>query len=60
MQDFFAILIVASAVAFLARRAWQHFTRWRASACGGCSGCVSDSSQKQSLVSISISRGENP
>jgi hypothetical protein len=39
MQDFFAILIVTIAAAFLASRAWRHVTKRAAGRCGSCANC---------------------
>jgi hypothetical protein len=54
MQDFFVILIVFAAAAFLVRRMWQAMTKRRSGACGACSNCPSNATSKTpSLVSIS-------
>jgi hypothetical protein len=53
MQDAVAILIVACAAAFLARRAWLKLARRRAGACGSCGSCGSaDSLKTRPLVTI--------
>jgi hypothetical protein len=52
MQDFVALLIVAAAAAFLARRAWQRAARRAGcSACTSCSG--SAAANPHGLVTIS-------
>ena len=52
MQDFFAILIVAFAAAFLARRAWRHLAGRVSHACGACAGCNADA-KNQLVTTIS-------
>jgi len=52
MQDAIAILIVAVAAAFLARRGWRHFMRRVSGACGSCVSCPASASTSQPLVSI--------
>jgi hypothetical protein len=60
MQDVFAILIVAAAAAFLARKAWLHITRRRGGACGTCGSCgVNDGIKAKPLVTVSIGRNSH-
>jgi hypothetical protein len=61
MQDILAILIVAIAASFLARRGWQRFARRQGGACGSCPSCsASDSLHSKPLVTITpiMSRAE--
>jgi hypothetical protein len=52
MQDVLAILSASIAAAFLARRAWQRFSR-RSGACGSCPSCGSnDVLKSKPLVTI--------
>jgi hypothetical protein len=53
MQDALAILFVALAAAFLARRAWRHVVHRAASACGSCANCPDSDSAPQTIVTIS-------
>jgi nitrate/TMAO reductase-like tetraheme cytochrome c subunit len=54
MQDFIAIMIVALAAAFLARRGWQRFASRRASTCGSCANCSANEIMKpKTLVTLS-------
>jgi hypothetical protein len=53
MQDAIAILIVAIAAVFLARRGWQRFARRQGGACGSCPSCSSSEAlQSKPLVTI--------
>ncbi|HEX2476349.1 MAG TPA: FeoB-associated Cys-rich membrane protein [Lacipirellulaceae bacterium] len=53
MQDVIAILIVAFAAAFLARRGWRHFMSRSTGACGTCASCPASASTTQPLITIS-------
>jgi hypothetical protein len=54
MQDFIAIMIVALAAAFLARRGWQRVAGRRAGACGSCANCsASGTMEPKTLVTLS-------
>jgi hypothetical protein len=53
MQDAIAILIVAIAAGFLARRGWQRFARRQDGACGSCPSCsANDAVPSKPLVTI--------
>lgn len=52
MQDALAILIVALAVAFLARRGWYRLVHRSRGICGSCGSCPSVMNKTQPVVTI--------
>ena len=49
-ENLIVLAVVAAAVAYLARVAWQTVARRRAAACGGCENCPSASANNAPRV----------
>lgn len=58
-QDAMALIAVAVAGGYLARRSWLAISRKRAG-CGGCGSCASSSGGPKNLVTIELPRKTQP
>jgi hypothetical protein len=54
MQNAFALLIVAAAAGYLARRTWGLAKRRKQSACGACGSCASGGNTQTTLPMVTI------